>query len=179
MFEPDDIHFVYPVHLNPHVQQPVIDVLAGLSNVSLLKPLDYQSMVHLMRRSILVMTDSGGIQEEAPSLGVPVLVLRETTERPEGIEAGAARIVGTRRHRIVREAELLLRHPEILAAMVTSSNPYGDGHAAMRIVSRLLSDGSAPRLFHPAEGRTPSIPHDRGSIARDRRGGRRAAPCRD
>jgi UDP-N-acetylglucosamine 2-epimerase len=160
MFEPDDIHFIYPVHLNPHVQQTVADVLVGLSNVSLLKPLDYPAMVHLMKRSILVMTDSGGVQEEAPSLGVPVLVLRETTERPEGVEAGVARIVGTRRHQIVHETELLLRHPEILGAMVTPVTPYGDGHAAARIVSRLLSDNCTPCRSHPAGGRTPSRPHD-------------------
>lgn len=89
-FAADDVHFVYPVHLNPNVQQPVRDILSGMSNVHLLPPLDYLASVHLMKRSELILTDSGGIQEEAPGLGVPVLVMRETTERPEGIEAGVA-----------------------------------------------------------------------------------------
>jgi UDP-N-acetylglucosamine 2-epimerase len=137
-FESDDLHFVYPVHLNPNVQRPVRDILSGLANVSLLEPLDYLSLVHLMKRSTLILTDSGGIQEEAPGLKVPVLVMRDTTERPEGVEAGVVRLVGTSRRRIVGEASRLLRDPEALAAMTKGANPYGDGHAAERIVAALL-----------------------------------------
>jgi UDP-N-acetylglucosamine 2-epimerase (non-hydrolysing) len=106
--------------------------------VSLIEPLDYLSLVHLMKQSTLILTDSGGIQEEAPGLGVPVLVMRETTERPEGIETGVVRLVGTQRNRIVAEAERLLRDPIAHAAMATGANPYGDGRAASRIVSILL-----------------------------------------
>jgi UDP-N-acetylglucosamine 2-epimerase len=137
------IHFVYPVHLNPNVQQPVHDLLSGLANVSLLEPLDYLSLVQLMKRSCLILTDSGGIQEEAPALRVPVLVLRDTTERPEGVEAGVVKLVGTRRGRIVAAADRLLRDPAAHAAMATGASPYGDGHAAGRIVSLLLERTAA------------------------------------
>ncbi len=137
-FANDGVHFVYPVHLNPHVRQPVNDILSGLPNVSLIEPLDYLSLVHLMKRSTLVLTDSGGIQEEAPGLRVPVLVMRDTTERPEGVETGAVRLVGTQRSCIVTEGEKLLRDPTAHAAMATGANPYGDGKAAKRIVSILL-----------------------------------------
>jgi UDP-N-acetylglucosamine 2-epimerase len=138
MFAGEGVHFVYPVHLNPNVQQPVREILSGLSNVSLIEPLDYLSLVHLMKRSTLILTDSGGIQEEAPGLRVPVLVMRDTTERPEGIETGVVRLVGTQRRRIVTEAEKLLRDPIAHAAMASGANPYGDGKAAKRIVSILL-----------------------------------------
>jgi len=134
----DDVHFVYPVHLNPNVLRPVHEILAGLPNVSLIQPVDYLSMVHLLKRSALVLTDSGGIQEEAPGLRVPALVMRETTERPEGVETGVVRLVGTRRDSIVTEVEKLLRDPDAHAAMSTGVNPYGDGKAAKRIVSILL-----------------------------------------
>lgn len=137
-FANDDVHFVYPVHLNPNVVQPVHEILSGLSNLSLIAPLDYLSLVHLMMRSTLILTDSGGIQEEAPGLGVPVLVMRDTTERPEGVEMGTVRLVGTQRYRIVREAEILLRDPIARERMATGVNPYGDGKAASRIVSILL-----------------------------------------
>jgi UDP-N-acetylglucosamine 2-epimerase len=137
-FEADHLHFVYPVHLNPNVQRPVRELLSGLANVSLVEPLDYPSLVQLMKRSTLILTDSGGIQEEAPGLQVPVLVMRDTTERPEGVEAGVVRLVGTSRRRIVGEASRLLRDPAALAAMTKSVNPYGDGHAAERIVAALL-----------------------------------------
>jgi UDP-N-acetylglucosamine 2-epimerase len=137
-FAADDLHFVYPVHLNPNVQRPVRDMISGLANVSLLEPLDYLSLVQLMKRSTLILTDSGGIQEEAPGLKVPVLVMRDTTERPEGVDAGVVRLVGTSRRRIVVEASRLLRDPAALAAMTKSVNPYGDGHAAERIVAALL-----------------------------------------
>jgi UDP-N-acetylglucosamine 2-epimerase len=137
-FAAENIHFVYPVHLNPNVRQPVYDILSGLPNVSLIEPLDYRSLVHLLKRSTLVLTDSGGIQEEAPTFGVPVLVMRETTERPEGIEANVARLVGTSRERIVSEAERLLCDPAAYAELAGGGNPYGDGHAARRITSILL-----------------------------------------
>jgi UDP-N-acetylglucosamine 2-epimerase len=137
-FERDGIHFVYPVHLNPNVRQPVGDILSTVRNVSLIEPLDYFSLVQLMKRSEIILTDSGGIQEEAPSLGVPVLVMRETTERPEGIEAGVVRLVGTDRERIVREATRLLTDADAHAAMAARANPYGDGFAAQRIVRTVL-----------------------------------------
>ena len=143
MFADEGVHFVYPVHLNPNVQQPVRDILSGLSNVSLVEPLDYLSLIHLMKRSTLILTDSGGIQEEAPSLRVPVLVMRDVTERPEGVEAGVVRLVGTQRCRIVKEAEGLLRDPVGRERMVTGVNPYGDGKAAARIVSILLECSDA------------------------------------
>jgi UDP-N-acetylglucosamine 2-epimerase (non-hydrolysing) len=135
-----DVHLVYPVHLNPNVRQPVAEILGGLRNVSLTEPLDYLSLVHLMKRSVLILTDSGGIQEEAPGLGVPVLLLRETTERPEGVEAGVVKLVGTRRDRIVEEATRLLTDEVGRRAMSRGVNPYGDGKAAQRIVSALLEE---------------------------------------
>ncbi len=134
----DSVHLVYPVHLNPHIHGPVYELLDGVDNITLLSPLHYQSLVHLISRSYLVLTDSGGIQEEAPSFGKPVLVLRNTTERPEGIEAGIAKLVGTNRQRIVEETERLLDDSETYQSMARSGNPYGDGHAAERIVCALL-----------------------------------------
>lgn len=137
-FVEEGVHFVYPVHLNPNVRRPVTDILSGLSNVSLIEPLDYLSLVHLLKRSTVVLTDSGGIQEEAPGLRVPVLVMRDTTERPEGIEAGVVKLVGTQRSRIISETEKLLRDPVAHATMASGANPYGDGKAAGRIVDVLL-----------------------------------------
>lgn len=132
-----DIELVYPVHLNPEVQAPVRSILGECARVHLLPPLDYWSLVDLLRRCYLVLTDSGGIQEEAPSLGKPVLVLRETTERPEGVEAGTARLVGTNREQIVAETERLLHDPASYARMAKAHNPYGDGHAGERIAAYL------------------------------------------
>jgi UDP-N-acetylglucosamine 2-epimerase len=128
-----DVELVYPVHLNPNVQQPVREILGGVERVHLLPPVDYLTLVALLQRAHLVLTDSGGIQEEAPSLGKPVLVLRETTERPEGIDAGTAKLVGTSRARIVAEGERLLHDPEAYGAMARAHNPYGDGKAGERI----------------------------------------------
>lgn len=133
-----DIHIVYPVHLNPNVQGPVRHALDGVPNITLLPPLDYVLMVHLIKRSYLVLTDSGGIQEEAPGLGKPVLVLREVTERPEAMEAGTVRIVGTDREHIVAETLRLLEDAGEYQRMAKAVNPYGDGHAAERIVSHLI-----------------------------------------
>jgi len=138
-FAGERVHFVYPVHLNPNVRQPVMAILSGLSNVALIEPLDYLSLVHLLKRSTVVLTDSGGIQEEAPGLRVPVLVMRDTTERPEGIDAGVVKLVGTQRSRIVRETESLLENPSAHSAMANGANPYGDGKAAQRIVSILCA----------------------------------------
>jgi UDP-N-acetylglucosamine 2-epimerase (non-hydrolysing) len=142
------VHIVYPVHLNPNVWGPVHRLLGDVPNITLVPPLDYLSLVHLMKRSYLVLTDSGGIQEEAPSLGKPVLVLREVTERPEGVEAGTVRVVGVERETIVRETVRLLEDSQAYEAMASAANPYGDGHAAERIVAALLGEKVLP--FEPA-----------------------------
>lgn len=134
-----DVEIVYPVHLNPNVQEPVNRILKGTPHVTLLPPLDYLPMVHLMKHARLILTDSGGLQEEAPSLGIPVLVMRETTERPEGVEAGTLKLVGTETSNILREATRLLDDPVIYTAMAQAANPYGDGHTAQRIVNALIS----------------------------------------
>jgi len=128
------ISFVYPVHPNPNVRQPAHEVLGGHQNVRLVDPVVYTDLVALMQRSMLVLTDSGGIQEEAPSFGVPVLVLRDVTERPEGIKAGVARLVGTDEERVFVEADRLLSDSEARAGFARATNPYGDGHAGERIV---------------------------------------------
>jgi UDP-N-acetylglucosamine 2-epimerase (non-hydrolysing) len=133
-----DVDIVYPVHLNPNVQGPVKSLLGNLPNVHLIDPLDYGSFLALMQCSHLILTDSGGIQEEAPSLGKPVLVLREVTERREGLEAGTARLVGTNARTIVEETVRLLRDPEAYDRMRNSENPYGDGKASARI-ARILA----------------------------------------
>lgn len=132
------VHIAYPVHLNPNIQEPVRRILGGVPNVTLLPPLDYLAMVHLMKRSYLVLTDSGGIQEEAPGLGKPVLVLREVTERPEAVAAGTVRVVGTDAERILGEAVRLLENSDEYARMARAVNPYGDGHAAERICQALV-----------------------------------------
>jgi UDP-N-acetylglucosamine 2-epimerase (non-hydrolysing) len=134
----DSAAFVWPVHLNPNVQEPARRRLAGLPNVSLLAPLDYLPLVHTLKHASLVLTDSGGIQEEALSLGVPVLVLRDVTERQEGVAAGALRLVGTDPERIVSAASQLLDDTLAHAAMACAENPFGDGHASERIVQSLL-----------------------------------------
>jgi len=136
---PERVHIVYPVHLNPNVYGPAHSMLDGISNISLIEPLDYLPMVHLMKRAYLVLTDSGGIQEEAPAVGTPVLVLRRVTERPEAIEAGTARLVGTDPERIVSETCRLLDDDVLHEEMARAVNPYGDGHAAERIVEGLLN----------------------------------------
>lgn len=134
----EDVHLVYPVHSNPHIHDPVYELLDGVKNITLLPPIDYQSLVQLMNRSYLILTDSGGIQEEAPSFSKPVLILRNTTERPEGIEAGLAKLVGTSRKRIVEETYKLWKDDRIYQSMASGINPYGDGHASERIVRALL-----------------------------------------
>jgi UDP-N-acetylglucosamine 2-epimerase (non-hydrolysing) len=136
----EDVDVVYPVHLNPSVREPVLHHLGGRENVHLLEPLDYLPFVRLMQHSHIILTDSGGIQEEAPSLGKPVLVMRETTERPEAVAAGTVRLVGTSEERILSVANHLLDSEEAHSQMARSHNPYGDGQAATRIVQRLVSD---------------------------------------
>ena len=131
------VHFVYPVHLNPQVQEPVGRLLGDLANVTLLPPLEYLPLVHLLKRSHLVLTDSGGLQEEAPGLGKPVLVLREVTERPEGVIAGTVKLVGTAPDRIVSEVSRLLDDDGEYKRMSEAINPYGDGFAALRIAKHL------------------------------------------
>lgn len=133
----DDIAVIFPVHLNPNVRSVMERELAGLGNVALIEPLDYPHFARLMAIAHLMLTDSGGVQEEAPALGKPVLVMRETTERPEGVEAGTAKLVGTDAARIVAEAERLLDDEDAYAAMARAHNPFGDGHAAKRIVELL------------------------------------------
>lgn len=130
----DDVEICYPVHLNPNVREPVERLLAGRDNVHLIEPLDYLPFVYLMNRADILLTDSGGVQEEAPSLGKPVLVMRETTERPEAVEAGTVRLVGTRSEEIVGQVERLLDDRDAYEAMAFAHNPYGDGKAAGRIV---------------------------------------------
>jgi len=132
-----DVEVVYPVHLNPNVQQAARAVLGGHPAIHLIAPLDYLPFVHLMRRAALIVTDSGGVQEEAPSLGKPVLVTRDTTERPEAVTAGTVRLVGTDTDRLVAEAARLLDDRTAYEAMSFAHNPYGDGHAAERIVETL------------------------------------------
>jgi len=138
------VAFVYPVHLNPNVQEPVNRLLSDLPNVRLIAPLDYLPFVAMLDAATLVLTDSGGIQEEAPSLGKPVLVMRDTTERPEAVDAGTVRLVGTDEEAIVRETTRLLTDAHAYAAMSAVHNPYGDGQAVPRIVEA-LADWAAAR----------------------------------
>lgn len=138
-----DVQVIYPVHLNPNVREPVNRILGGVPHVELIQPQDYLPFVYLMNRSYLILTDSGGVQEEAPSLGKPVLVMRETTERPEAVKAGTVRLVGTDMNRIVTEAVRLLDDPQAYATMSRAHNPYGDGHATDRIVRELLREAAA------------------------------------
>lgn len=132
-----DIDIVFPVHLNPNVQGPVNKILGGIGNVYLIKPLDYEPFIYLMSNSYLILTDSGGVQEEAPSLGKPVLVMRNSTERPEGVKAGTIRLVGTNKEKIIGETIKLLNDDKFYLKMSRAHNPYGDGMASKRIVQKL------------------------------------------
>lgn len=154
-----DVEVVFSVHRNPAVREVVIPALEGVPRVHLLDPPDYGPFVYLERRAYLILTDSGGVQEEAPGLGTPVLVLRDTTERPEGVAAGVVRLVGTDRNRVVAEVARLLEDPEAYRSMAAATNPYGDGRAAWRIVQILrvyfgLSD-ELPEPFQPANPQAP------------------------
>ena len=139
-----DVEIVYPVHPNPNVQEPVNRILKDVPHITLLPPLDYLPLVHLMKHAKLILTDSGCLQEEAPSLGVPVLVLREVTERPEGLAAGTLKLVGTDTGLIAREANRLLDDRAAYAAMAKAANPYGDGRAGERIIRALLEASARP-----------------------------------
>jgi len=140
------LQLVYPVHLNPNVQEPVYRLLKDVPNITLMPPQDYLVMVHLLKHAGFVLTDSGGIQEEATSLGIPTLVLREVTERPEGVDAGVLKLVGTDPQRIVREARHLLEDEEAYRQVASATNPYGDGHAAEYIVDALLAHSTESDL---------------------------------
>ena len=137
-----DVDFVYPMHLNPNVRKPIHEVfgedLSGLGNMFFIEPLEYLSFVYLMEKSTIVLTDSGGIQEEAPGLGKPVLVMRDTTERPEALEAGTVKLVGTNFEKIVREVSALLDDREYYDKMSKAVNPYGDGKACERIGNKFI-----------------------------------------
>lgn len=130
-----DVDIIYPVHLNPNVQEPVKAILSNIPNIYLIAPLQYESFIYLMNQSYLILTDSGGIQEEAPSLGKPVLVMRDTTERPEAVEAGTVKLVGTDKTKIIETAQALLDNETLYKAMSQAHNPYGDGKASERIIN--------------------------------------------
>ncbi len=130
-----DIDIVYPVHLNPNVQKPVNEILSNTPNVYLIEPLQYEQFIYMMNKSYFIITDSGGVQEEAPSLGKPVLVMRDTTERPEAVDAGTVKLVGTNKEVIIEEAQKLLDNKEEYEKMSKAHNPYGDGKACERIVN--------------------------------------------
>lgn len=133
------VHIIYPVHLNPNIQEPVYRLLGGIENITLLPPLDYLPMAHLLKQAVLVLTDSGGIQEEAAGLHKPALVMREVTERPEGVKAGVLRLVGTDPERIVSNAVELLENHIVYEQMANSKNPFGDGYAAEKIIDALVN----------------------------------------
>jgi UDP-N-acetylglucosamine 2-epimerase (non-hydrolysing) len=137
--ENDEIEIVYPVHLNPNVRRPVLKILGNIPNIHPIEPLDYPSFVWLMNKSYIILTDSGGVQEEAPSLGKPVLVMRDITERTEGIEAGTAKIVGTDKEKIIRETLELLNDKSVYDKMAKAINPYGDGKSSEKIL-KILSN---------------------------------------
>lgn len=131
----NDIDIVYPVHLNPNVQKPVKALLSDIANIYLVEPLQYEQFIYMMDRSYFIITDSGGVQEEAPSLGKPVLVMRETTERPEALDAGTVKLVGTNTKLIIKEAQKLIDNKQAYLQMSKAHNPYGDGEACQKIVS--------------------------------------------
>jgi UDP-N-acetylglucosamine 2-epimerase len=151
-----DVELVYPVHLNPNVREPVGRLLAGHERIHLIEPLSYEKFVHLMAKAEILLTDSGGVQEEAPFLGKPALVMRDNTERPEAVEAGTAKLVGTVESTIVAETELLLRDPHAYQKMAKAGSPFGDGQAAGRIVDILLAN--SPPLAAGLSTRAASTP---------------------
>lgn len=137
-----DIDIVYPVHLNPNVQKPVKELLSDVPNIYLIQPLQYEQFVYMMEKSYFIITDSGGVQEEAPSLGKPVLVMRDTTERPEALEAGTVKLVGTDTELIIKEAQKLIDDQKAYEHMSKASNPYGDGHSCQKIIEFLKTNSS-------------------------------------
>lgn len=132
-----DVEIIYPVHLNPNVREPVMRIIGNISNVHLIEPLDYEPFVYLMSKSYIILTDSGGVQEEAPSLGKPVLVMRDTTERPEAVIAGTVKLVGTDKDLLIKETNKLLNDKDAYNSMSMAHNPYGDGKASQRIIDAL------------------------------------------
>jgi UDP-N-acetylglucosamine 2-epimerase (non-hydrolysing) len=158
-----NLQLIFPVHPNPAVKETVMKILDGHPDVLLLEPLDTASFHNLMARSTLILTDSGGIQEEAPSLGKPVLVSREVTERPEAVEAGTVKLVGTSRERIYNAARRLLEDPEAYQAMARAVNPYGDGHASRRIV-KAIQHYFNPSLERPADFKPKAIPDPEATV---------------
>jgi UDP-N-acetylglucosamine 2-epimerase (non-hydrolysing) len=140
-----EVHFIYPVHLNPNVQEPVNRILgkAKFNNIHLIKPLSYIPFVHLVNKCELILTDSGGIQEEGPSLGKPVLVMRDVTKRPEGVDAGTVKLVGTNTQLIIKYVSKLLMHDELYDQMISVENPYGDGTSSQKIASIITSLNSS------------------------------------
>ncbi|MFN9520441.1 MAG: non-hydrolyzing UDP-N-acetylglucosamine 2-epimerase, partial [Bacteroidota bacterium] len=141
-----DVQWIYPVHLNPNVQEPVNRILGNIPDVHLIAPIDYPAFIYLMQNSYLILTDSGGVQEEAPSLGKPVLVMRDTTERPEAVEAGTVKLTGTHAETIVREVVQLLDNHAHYERMSKAINPYGDGLAAQRIADFFLQQNKHNQL---------------------------------
>ena len=135
-----DVEVVYPVHLNPNVRKPVFSILADVQNIKLIEPLDYEPFIYMMDHSYFIISDSGGIQEEAPSLGKPVLVTRNTTERPEAVSAGAVKLVGTNSDKIIQEAKILLEDKNAYQTMASVNNPYGDGTSSKKIINWLLNN---------------------------------------
>ena len=135
-----NVNFIYPVHLNPNVKSPVMKILSGYKNIFLMDPVDYEKFLYLMKYSFIILTDSGGIQEEAPSLGKPVLVMRDTTERPEGVDSGTVKVVGTSIKSIENNLDLLLNEESLYNKMSQANNPYGDGKASKRIVKFILKN---------------------------------------
>ncbi len=141
-----DVDIVYPVHLNPNVQKPVKEILSSIPNVYLIEPLQYEDFIYLMDKSYFIITDSGGIQEEAPSLGKPVLLMRKSTERPEALEAGTVKLVGTDKEKILKEAQKLLHVKEEFDKMSKAHNPYGDGKACERVIDFLMKNRMRKRM---------------------------------
>ena len=139
--ENPDVKIIYPVHLNPNVREPVNRILSNINNVYLIEPMEYLTFIKLMDLSYLILTDSGGIQEEAPSLGKPVLVMRDTTERPEALEAGTVKLVGTNKEKIVKMVNQLLTDNKFYGQMSRAHNPYGDGDSSNMICDILVGEG--------------------------------------
>jgi UDP-N-acetylglucosamine 2-epimerase (non-hydrolysing) len=171
-----DLHFVLPIHLNPRVRGPIEKLLGQQERIELIEPLAYPAFVAVMKRAHLILSDSGGIQEEAPSFGVPVLVLREKTEREEAIKAGVAKLVGTRKDHILNAARQLLNNPRAYGRMARSTNPFGDGRAALRIadaVARFVGASRIPKAKSAPKGHVPGLPaapvETRSSVAEPRR----------
>jgi UDP-N-acetylglucosamine 2-epimerase (non-hydrolysing) len=173
ILEREDVVIVLPMHLNPNVRNVLGSRLAGHPRAEIIAPLEYADFVGLLSLAHIVLTDSGGVQEEAPSLGKPVLVLRDTTERPEGVQAGTARLVGTERDRIVAETFLLLDKPEHYWAMSRAHNPFGDGHASERIVKVMLDAWRIRpvRVVEPQVNRRSPQPVDSWTAGKQRAGG--------